>query len=394
MKNYKFIKDKHENSIYVDNVFAIINLSKNDESKEKINATIGSLYDEEGKIYTYKTVFDVENNMDNKIKASYCGGPQGNDDFLRDISKFVLENRITNNYGVISTPGGTGGLSLSLELTANENDTILYPEISWGNYKNIANGNNLNIVNYDLYSLEDLLNKIDYVDGRIILIINSPCENPTGHSYCLKDWETIINKLNSLDKEVVLINDLAYLDYANENAKEYFKLFNSISDNVLVLMAYSCSKSFSFYGERLGALIAINNNKEFIDFFINQCTKKARALWSNVNNGAMKTVSEVLENHYEEYTKELQANVDLIKERSNMLLEELDKQKIEYYPYTEGFFVTIKVKDNVKRDEMHKMLIDKHLYTIKVNKGIRISVCSIAKKDIKRAIEIVKSVYC
>ena len=74
---------------------------------------------------------------------------------------------------------------------------------------------------------------------------------------------------------------------------EYFKLFNDISDNLLVMIGASCSKAFSYYGQRLGLLITINNDKEFLDHFTNLASRLARATWSNVNNAAMLVIADV-----------------------------------------------------------------------------------------------------
>ena len=373
----KFVKKNQNTKPYIDTIFSVVNAAKHDKSDDAINGTAGCLSDEAGKLFTYKCVFENEKNINERKKAAYASSPQGNTDYLEAIQKYVLEDRVTNNHGAVATMGGTGALYLANKMCLQEGDTIIYPEIAWGNYKVIAEDANLKSLTYDVYNLNDLFNKIDMCEDKVYLVINSPCENPLGHSYSYDEWTKIFDKLNNLGKEVVLLIDNAYMDYAYTDPKSFFKLFNNISDNVLVLIAVSCSKSFSYYGVRLGALIVIHNDAKLVDDFVNLTARLSRATWSNCNNGAMINVTEMLTNHFDEYVKERDESKQMLKKRTDMFIAQAKQCGLQTYPYTEGFFVTLKLEDNNKRDELHKKLIDNHIYTIKVNKGIRVGVCSI-----------------
>ena len=371
----KFLKPSENLDKYVDNIFSVVNAAKNDP--EAINATAGCLYDEDGKMFTYDCVSEVENSITPIRKSAYAQSPAGNKSYLESLSRFILEDRVTNHNACLATPGGTGAISTAVRMTLEEGDTIIYPEIAWGNYKVICNENNLKYINYDVYDLDDLFNKIDSVTGKVFLIVNSPCQNPLGHSYTYEQWEKIVGKLNSLDRETILLCDIAYIDYAGSDPKKYFGLFNDIGDHMLVLIAASCSKAFSYYGYRLGMLIAINNDEEFLDHFINLASRFARATWSNINNAGMLTVAEVLDHHYDEYRKELEEARKMLKRRVDLFVEQAEENKLELYTFSDGFFVTIRMKDNEERDKVHQRLIDSHIYTIKVNKGIRLGLCSV-----------------
>lgn len=373
----KFIVQNKNTNRYIDNVFSVVRAAKADNDENKINATAGCLCDETGKLLTYKTVFENEKNITNIQKASYASSPAGNDDFISAITNYILEDKITNNHGGIATAGGTGAIYAAMKMCLQENDTIIYPDIAWGNYKIMATEFNLNSVTYNVYDLNDLFSKIDSCNEKVFLLINSPCENPLGHSYSYEDWKKIVNKINNCDKEVVLLVDNAYMDYGYNEPKKFLSLFNSINDNVLVLLACSCSKSFSYYGVRLGALLVINNDAEFVDTFINLSSRLARSTWSNINNAAMINVTQILNEHFDEYVKERDESIKMLKNRSDLFIEQAKECGLETYPYSDGFFVTMKFDDLIRRDEVHQKLIDNHIYTIKVNKGIRIGLCSV-----------------
>lgn len=371
----KFVKENENINRYVDNIFTVVNAAKKDP--DGINATAGCLYGEDGKLLTFKCVYDAEKNITPIQRASYAASPTGNKPYIEAVKRFVLEDYVTNNYDGIATPGGTGAIYTAIKTCLNDNDTIIYPKISWGNYKVIADENNLNVLTYDAYDMNDLFDKIDSVEGKVFVVVNSPCENPLGLSYSYEEWKMIVDKLNGLNKEAVLLCDIAYIDYANGDNKGFMRLFNELSDDVLVLIAASCSKAFSYYGQRLGALIAINNDKEFIEHYTNLCSRLARATWSNLNNAAMLNIADVLDNHYDEYKKELEDAKQMLKKRVNLFIRQAEECGLELYRFNDGFFVTLKMKDNETRDQYHQKLIDNHIYTIKVNTGIRLGLCSV-----------------
>lgn len=373
----EFIASKINKERFTEKVFKVTQAAKADKDPSTINATAGCLYDEEGNLFTYKVVAECEKNLPSKQKFAYAASPSGNKGYVDAISKYILEDRIKNNYKTLATPGGTGAVYTSMKLTLDENDTVILPKIAWGNYNDMVKQLNLSVLRYDVYDLDDLFSKIDSIDGKVYVLINSPCQNPLGFAYSYEQWQKIIDKLNNLNKEVVLALDIAYIDYASNEPKKFFELFNNINDNVLVLICASTSKSFSFYGERLGAMIAINNNEELVDKVINLSSRLARAVWSNCNNGAMLTVTEVLNKHYDKYIVERDNAIKMLKTRVNTFISEADECGLVYYPMQDGFFITLKVEDDDYKEELHQRLMDNHIYTLTVNKGIRIAVCSI-----------------
>lgn len=384
----KFIRNKINNKKYIDNVFSVSSKAKADSLG--VNASLGCLYDEEKRIFIFDSIYNNEKNVSSVKNASYAN-PIGNTDYLCTISDFILNNHIRNNNQIIATSGGTGAIHIGIRTCLDEGDSIVLPDIGWGNYSVMADEMNLNIINYDIYNIHSLLNIIDKAIGKVFIIINSPCHNPCGHSYSYDEWKTLIDKANTCGKEVIILNDIAYIDYADKNCKNYFNLFNTINDNVLILLAYSCSKAFSYYGKRVGALIAINNDDDFLDTYINYCTRVARTTWSNVNNGAMQNIADVLANHRDEYELEKKKAVYMLQERAHLFLKQADTCGLEYYPYTNGFFITLKFDDSNKRDNIFDKLITSHIYTVKVHNGLRIGICSLSLNEIDGLANKIKS---
>ena len=153
--------------------------------------------------------------------------------------------------------------------------------------------------------------------------------------------------------------------------------FNDITDNVLICVAFSCSKTVTSYGLRCGAAIVLGKDPEKVDDVEIVMEKKARATWSNIPNAAMENFTWVVNENKDAFLKEKQGYIDLMKKRSALFLKEAQECGLETYPYKEGFFVTLVMKDNEMRDKVHAALMDEHIYTIQVNLGIRVAVCSL-----------------
>lgn len=63
-------------------------------------------------------------------------------------------------------------------------------------------------------------------------------------------------------------------------------------------------------------------------------------------------------------------------------MKEANEVGLAHYPYKEGFFVTLSM-DNDLRDRFHQALMDEHIYTVKVNQGIRVAICSLSLEKTK-----------
>lgn len=388
-----FLKKSVSADPIVDTVFAIVRKAKADIEangpEHVVDATIGSLYGEDGKLVALDTVFQSLKGLDNRVLAKYASDFTGNEDFREDVYRWVLNGNSTLNYEVIATPGGTGAVGMTLNECLNPRETVILPSIAWGSYKLMAVMDDLQVQMYDMFdgdhfnidSLKTACENVMKQQDHLVIVINSPCHNPTGYSLSDDEWQQVVDTVNEYSKthSVVLLNDIAYIDfsYGQERAKEYFSKFDQISENVAVVIAFSLSKSMTSYGLRCGAAIVMAQSENVVRDIKNVFEKQARATWSNINNGAMAMFVDVLKNHRDTYNAERAKYVSLLKKRSDIFTSEADACGLKYYPFKEGFFVTLSM-DNKTRDVYHEALMANHIYTVKVNQGIRVAVCSLS----------------
>ncbi len=395
----RFVKEQVDLKPIVDTVFAIVKKAK--EAKQEIgeenvvDATIGSLYDEHGKIVAFDSVFSTLKQLPNEVMAAYAGSFTGNPNYREHVYDWVVGDRSALPHSVIATPGGTGAVSITVSETLDEGETLIIPEICWGSYSLMASMDNLKTKSYALFdgdhfniaSLKETCEEVMKTQNKLVIVINDPCHNPTGYSLSQQEWDEVIDYLNECGKKVpvVLLNDIAYIDYSyrGKAARDYIKTFDRISEHVFVVIAFSISKSMTSYGMRCGAAILMAQKEESVREVEIVFEKAARAIWSNVNNAAMENFVTVVTDNKAAYEAEKDEYVDLLKERSDIFTSEADACGLEYYPYKEGFFVTVKIEDNNVRNAYHKALMKEHIYTVMVNKGIRVAVCSLPVEKCK-----------
>lgn len=389
-----FVRKSADLTPIVDTVFAVIAKAKKDAAVNGdavVNATIGSLYDEDNHLVAYDTVFNHYDAIDHRIKASYAASFTGNPDYRDQVYQWVTYGqKLDLAHTVIATPGGSGAVSIGFTTFLDEGETVILPEIAWGSYALMAHENNLNYITYknfdgdsfNLESLKECVSTVKAKQDRVVIVLNDPCQNPTG--YCLKEqeWKDLVSYLNeaSKDCDIILINDIAYIDYSYrsmEEARHYMSYFNDLSDNVMVEICFSCSKTLTSYGLRCGAAIVLAKKKEDVRDAEIIMEKKARATWSNIPNAAMANFVWTVTENRKAFLKEKQKYIDLMRQRSSLFIKEAKEAALDCYPYDEGFFVTLRIPDNAYRNRLHQALMDNHIYTVSVNHGIRIAICSL-----------------
>lgn len=389
-----FVKQNVNKTPIEDTVFAIVNKAKAAKAAfgedKVIDATIGSLYHEEGGIVAFDSVFQTYDAIAKETKAAYASSFVGNESYRQQVYDWIVKpSGSTLAHSVIATPGGTGAVAITLQEMLDEHETVLLPEIAWGSYQLMASMDNLKTKTYTLFdgdhfdirSFQKNCEEIIAQQDKLLVVINDPCHNPTGYSLSDAEWKQIVAVLNACAKRVpvILLNDIAYIDFSYdlEHSRDYIRHFDAFSEQVFTVIAFSCSKSLTSYGLRCGAAILLAKRAEDVRSVEIVFEKAARATWSNIPNAAMDNFTLVTTEHKAAYMEEKDSYIQLLKKRSSVFIEEAAACGLPCYPYKEGFFVTVKVADNKLRDIYHEKLMEELIYTVKVNKGIRVAVCSL-----------------
>ena len=389
----------------VDNIFTTSKKAKQAIKKygkeNVINATIGSLYDEEEKFAIYKVVEKVYRNLPSEDLYAYSTNVIGEDDYLEEVIKAIFYDDYKEELkdllyiASVATTGGTGAISNTIKNYMDTGDKVLLPNWMWGTYKNIVIENGGKIETYQLFdengnfNFEDFRSKVlelAKTQKNVVLILNEPSHNPTGFRMTYEEWVNLMAFFKSIkDTNLIVIRDVAYFEYddrTEEETKSLRKLLIGLPKNVLFMYAFSLSKSLSIYGMRIGAQIAVSSSEEVIQEFKDAISFSCRTTWSNVPKGGMKLFETIMKNPElkAEFLKEKQAYIELLKERADIFLNEAKEVNLDILPYKSGFFVTIPIGETI--DKVIEDLESQNIFVIKFDKGIRIGICSVSKRKI------------
>ena len=394
-----FVRKSADLTPIVDTVFSIVSKAKEDKAENGddavTDATIGSLYDEDGKLVALDEVFNHYDSIDHRVKAAYASSFTGNPDYRESVWKWVTQGAdVKLAHSVIATPGGSGADSMAITTFLDQGQTVILPDVAWGSYTLMAHENNINYVKYTMFdgdhlnlqSIKDTVHEVLKTQDRILLVVNDPCHNPTGYSMTQDEWKELVAFANEVSKKVpfIIIDDIAYIDFSNDlaDSRKYMETWNDLSDNAMVLVAFSCSKTLTSYGLRCGAAVIMAQKQESVREVEIVMEKKARATWSNIPNAAMANFVWIVNNDRDRFLAEKQKYIDLIRKRASIFIQEANEVGLKMYPYKEGFFVTLRMDDNDQRSRYHDALMKEHIYTVEVNHGIRVAVCSLPVKKV------------
>ena len=370
-----------------------------------INGTIGALLDDEGELAVITSVIDEMNKLRDKDFAEYA--PIGGISEFKDaIVKAVHGNNPVELFTeVVATPGGTGGIRNTVANYTKIGDKVLTSDWHWAPYKTICEEQGRSLVTYRLFNDEGSFNFADFEEQfsklckeqeNVVIMLNTPAHNPTGYEISLTEWQRLIEILNDekyKENRIILFIDVAYIDFAGEpdKVRNFIPMLKQFDDNVLSLIGYSASKTFTLYGLRTGAVMCMAQEKAVAEEFRRVFEFSSRNTWSNCVRSGQQLIANIY-NSDEALKKVEEERADF----RNMLLargrafEEAAKiSNLKTVPFVSGFFICVECDDSVKVSEL---LTEYGIFAVPLAKGIRISIASINEKQCKRVVEVLKEI--
>lgn len=367
-----------------------------------VNATVGALYDDEANLVVLSSVEKTFKSLSGADFAEYApiGGTPG---FREAVKKTAFGTYEPKSYiGVVATPGGTGSISAAIGNYSCPGDRILTHSWYWGPYKSIAIEQGKSLETFEMFdeegnfNLEDFGYKVSKLlrnQEYLVIVLNTPASNPTGYSLSIDDWYGVKKVLDSvsLEKKVTLVIDAAYIDYAGEEdeVRAFLPIVDNLRANILPVIAYSASKTFTMYGARCAAMICLAHSPQVAAEFEKVCSFFARTAWSN-SPRAPQTVIEKIYSDPEllaETNAERKHWRDILLARGKAFEQAASEAGLEIVPFRAGFFVTIPYKDP---DALLNALAAKDIFLIPVDGGVRVSIASTAEANCRKIPAIIK----
>ena len=355
---------------------------------EVINATVGALYDDEGQLLVLRSVDKVIRELEPKDYAAYApiAGTPG---FRKAILKAALGGLEPTSYVcAVGTPGGTAAIRNAIANYSCPGDRILTHSWHWAPYKSIAAEMFRGIEHFEMFDEEGRFNTEDFDykvkkltrnQEHLVIILNTPANNPTGYALTMDDWYAVKKTLDEvpLEKKIALVLDVAYIDFAGEpeEVRRFFGVVDNLRSNILPIIAYSASKTFTLYGGRCAAMICFAHSPEVAEEFEKVNSYSSRATWSNPPRAPQEVIERIYadESLLAEVEAERANAREMLLARGRAFEEEAAKCGLKTVPFSAGFFVTIPCADP---DGLCEKLSEKNVFLIPFDGGVRVSIAA------------------
>ena len=402
------INKSSENKKLRNNILALANEAAKAKKAdlEVINATSGMLKNEDGSLHEFTCVKKVIPTLTTNEKFAYANSG-GSKTFSEAVyyslfGKFYQDIEKVAFLKCIPTPGGSGALHLAFTNYLENGETVLLPDHMWENYLNMAKEAYIKSDTYRLFNeddefdINDLNKKIATLkdkQSKIMILINDPCENPTGFCMKEKDYDALINiAKDHPNHKFIYLMDVAYFDFYNANPniiRSRYAKFKDMPNNAMTLFVFSGSKSFGLYGLRIGALIGVSKNKEEIETFKVANSYSCRATWSACSTLGMSIIEHLVlnEEYRDDYEEEVKKASKMLEARSLAFLSAAKEVGLKVLPYERGFFICVPCDDPVKL--MTALQKDK-VWVVATKTCLRIALCSVNKNEADRLPRLIK----
>jgi len=273
-----------------------------DQNPKKVNLGVGVYYNDEGKIPLLECVRRAE---EQRMKTSPHRGYLPIDGLAAydGAVKELLFGANKDNIVTVQALGGTGGLRVGADLLKllSPGATVWISEPSWENHRQLFEAAGFKVSAYPYYdakthgldfpAMEHALNALP---AGSIVVLHSCCHNPTGVDLTKQQWLAVLEAVRS--RGLIPFLDLAYQGFAEGLEADAYPARLFAAETAPVLLASSFSKSFSLYGERIGALSVVTGGADEAKRVLSQLKRVVRANYSNPPTHGGQIVATVLAN--------------------------------------------------------------------------------------------------
>ena len=270
------------------------------QSPRKVNLGVGVYYDDEGKIPLLESVRHAESE---RLKTAPHRGYLPIDG-LATYSKAVqalVFGKEDPRFVTVQAIGGTGGLKIGadfLKLLSPEAE-VWISEPSWENHRQLFEAAGFTVRSYPYYDpathgldFNGMVRALGGLPAGAIVVLHACCHNPTGVDLSNEQWEQVLAIVQA--RGLIPFLDLAYQGFAEGLDEDGYaaRLFTGAMSPVF--LSSSFSKSFSLYGERVGALSIATASAEEAARVLSNVKRIVRTAYSNPPTHGGQIVATVL----------------------------------------------------------------------------------------------------
>ena len=277
-----------------------------DTNPNKVNLGVGVYFDDQGKLPLLQCVQAAEKAlMDSPKPRGYLpiDGIAAYDSAVKKLvfgadSEVFKAGRIATVQGL----GGTGGLKIGADFLKKLSPTakVLISDPSWENHRALFTQAGFEVGSYRFYNaatraldFDGMLADLKAAVPGTIVVLHACCHNPTGYDITPAQWGQVIEVVKA--GRLTPFLDMAYQGFAQGIAEDGAVVGEFVAAGLSFFVSTSFSKSFSLYGERVGALSVLCTDKDEAARVLSQLKIMIRTNYSNPPTHGGAVVAMVLE---------------------------------------------------------------------------------------------------
>ena len=313
-----------------------------DPNPAKVNLGVGVYFDDQGKLLLLQCVRAAEQAMMEKpAPRGYLpiDGIAAYDNGVKSLvfgadSDVVQSGRVATVQAI----GGTGALRIGADFLkkVSPNARVLISDPSWENHRALFTQAGFTVGTYRYYDAANrginfagFLADLQAAPAETIVVLHACCHNPTGYDITPAQWDEVVQVVKS--RKLTAFLDMAYQGFGHGIAEDGAVVGKFVAAGVNFFVSTSFSKSFSLYGERVGALSVVCQSKEEAGRVLSQLKIAIRTNYSNPPTHGAAVVAAVLNTPAlrQQWEQELGAMRVRIKQMRQALVEGLQAAGIE-----------------------------------------------------------------
>jgi aromatic-amino-acid transaminase len=263
-----------------------------DQNPRKVNLGVGVYYDDNGKVPVLECVRRVERDMLESVAPKGYLPIDGLPAYDRAVCELAFgtgsETIKAGRAVTVQALGGTGALKVAADFLrrVNSGAQVWISDPSWENHRALFEGAGFAVQSYPYYNaathgldFAGMTGALEKLPPGAIVVLHACCHNPTGVDLAADQWTRVLEIVKT--RELVPILDIAYQGFADglDADGEVVRRFAAAMSPVFV--ANSFSKSFSLYGERIGALSVATASADEAKRVLSQLKRVVRTNYSN-----------------------------------------------------------------------------------------------------------------
>jgi aromatic-amino-acid transaminase len=198
--------------------------------------------------------------------------------------------------------GGTGSLKIGADFLRRfaPGATVAISDPSWENHRALFEGAGFAVNTYPYHSeathgldFDSMVAALEKTAAGTIVVLHACCHNPTGVDPDHQQWGRIIEVVRA--RSLLPFLDLAYQGFGAGIDADSAVVRRFAATPGPIFVASSFSKSFSLYGERVGALSIVSADRDEAARVLSQLKRVVRSNYSSPPTFGGQVVSMILE---------------------------------------------------------------------------------------------------